>query len=789
MAIAPCSTMLRITHSRTSRMRAARARALFFVAAATVVVASAQAHATGAVDDGIAAHGWPRAHVPGVALVKLRDVDMHRLRLPRKDDVKARTVLDDIASRTGVRLTFEKRAPTGYGLFRMRHADPARAREVPDEGVTTLMIERLTRDPAVARASVDGWARVSAVPNDPYYGNMWHLQIVNAATAWDVTTGLASQRVGVVDTGLVRNHQDLFAKDVTGYDFISTNGVAADGDGVDAEYADPGDAGDCGFGFQSSSWHGTHVSGTMVAVANNSAGVVGVNWQAGLVTARALGVCGGDAFDIMSGAAWMVGADVDNVPAIAAANRVKVVNMSLSGARACTPFEQDVLDWIDGEGAVAVAAAGNEASTVGAPANCNNVVAVGAFGPDGNRASYSNWGPEIDVVGPGGDFTTGDAVYSAVGPGVNAYVAYEGTSMAAPHIAGAISLALALDPNLTRTSVVPLFSQGITCGDCDDVPALQLDLLVEAIVPGSTTPPPPPTPVDDAYEENDAFATATQVGCNMTIEAHAAAQDFDFFALSISSGATLTATLSSATGADLDLYVVKGMAFETDVLVASETETGDESVTHVADTTPIALLVNPFFDSTTNDANVDDYTLHIGCTGNTAPPPTEPTPTPPPSLLVPDALEPNDTKEAPAVVACGADEELTMLGDDDWFAIDVEANTDLSVTTRGLMTRVPVAVYTSDGEHVLAEGEGVALQLRAETPALGEGRYLIHVAPDGGEDNYELFVTCATSESSVESCSHTTTTEGPPSLALVVLAFLALRVRRRRTMGLATRSR
>ncbi|MCP4500066.1 MAG: S8 family serine peptidase [Deltaproteobacteria bacterium] len=118
------------------------------------------------------------------------------------------------------------------------------------------------------------------VPNDQHYPVMWHLDSIGAEAAWDISTGDASQRVGIVDTGILRNHEDLINKDAFGYDFVTCNntfnncGNTNDGDGRDANYNDPGDACDNG---DSDSFHGTHVSGTMVASTNNSVGMAGTN--------------------------------------------------------------------------------------------------------------------------------------------------------------------------------------------------------------------------------------------------------------------------------------------------------------------------------------------------------------------------------------------------------------------------------------------------------------------------------------------------------------------------------
>ena len=163
-------------------------------------------------------------------------------------------------------------------------------------------------------------------PNDPQFGNQWHYNYVagsseglNLPAAWNITTGSSSIVVAVVDTGIL-NHTDLAGRTVAGYDFIDDTFVANDGNGRDNNPADPGDwilANECGgtHSAQSSSWHGTHVAGTIGAASNNSVGVAGVNWNAKILPVRVLGKCGGYTSDIVDGMRWAAGLSVSGVPA------------------------------------------------------------------------------------------------------------------------------------------------------------------------------------------------------------------------------------------------------------------------------------------------------------------------------------------------------------------------------------------------------------------------------------------------------------------------------------------
>ena len=203
--------------------------------------------------------------------------------------------------------------------------------------------ERLARDivasdPNVEYAEPDRIMRRTLTPNDTRYNEQWHYFEaaggINAPPAWDKSTG-AGVVTAVIDTGY-RPHADLAGNILPGYDFISDTFVANDGNGRDSDASDPGDwinAGECGPGdpaaFESSSWHGTHVAGTIAALTNNASGVAGIAFNAKVVPARVLGKCGGYTSDIADAIVWTSGGSVSGVPANA--NPAKVLNISLGG--------------------------------------------------------------------------------------------------------------------------------------------------------------------------------------------------------------------------------------------------------------------------------------------------------------------------------------------------------------------------------------------------------------------------------------------------------------------------
>ncbi len=316
-------------------------------------------------------------------------------------------------------------------------ADVVRSDRKLDRAEAELLMRQLASNPNVEYVEVDKLNQPVFTPNDPNFSQQYGFGTgaggIRATEAWDTTSG-AGTVVAVLDTGIT-NHSDLNANLLPGYDFIIDTAVAADGNGRDADPSDPGDAS----GGNPSSWHGTHVAGTIAAVTNNGKGVAGTAFSAKVVPVRVLGKGGGYDSDIADAIIWASGGTVSGIPANA--NPAEVINLSLGGSGACSSTSQSAINSAVARGTTLVIAAGNSnANTSGfSPANCNNVVAVGAITSTGARASYSNYGALVDVAGPG------SAVLSTLnsgtaGPGAESYASYSGTSMAAPHVAGVVAL-------------------------------------------------------------------------------------------------------------------------------------------------------------------------------------------------------------------------------------------------------------------------------------------------------------------------------------------------------------
>ena len=356
----------------------------------------------------------------------------------------------------GLRMAASRRLATGATLVVTdRKLGPSAARQL----MAALAQGRDVR-------SVEPDRRLRALAVDPLYAQQWHytdaIGGIGLPNAWNVSTG-SGVVVAVIDTGIT-SHTDLNANVVAGYDFITDLDIANDGNGRDSNPADPGDwtgADECGPDEepQDSSWHGTHVAGTIAAVTGNGVGVAGVAYNAKVSPLRALGKCGGWTSDIADAIVWASGGSVSGVPANA--NPAEVINLSLGGPGNCDTLTQDAIDLARGRGSVVVVAAGNDNLDASgfSPASCDGVIVVGATGKSGGKASYSNYGPRVDVSAPGG--ASGNNVLSTVNTGMTSpaaegYAGYQGTSMATPHVAALVALMQShhpLSPSLVETVV------------------------------------------------------------------------------------------------------------------------------------------------------------------------------------------------------------------------------------------------------------------------------------------------------------------------------------------------
>ena len=397
------------------------------------------------------------------------------------------------------------------GVRHLRHmsmgADVVKANRKLDRAEAETLMRQIAADPNVEYVEVDQLMKPVFSPNDTYYtSEQWHYYDatggIKADQAWDVTSG-AGVVVAVIDTGIT-NHTDLNANILPGYDFINDAAMARDGDGRDANPNDEGDwyaTNECGLFVPgaNSSWHGTHVAGTVAAVTNNALGVAGVAHGAKVVPVRVLGKCGGYTSDIADGIIWASGGTVAGVPANA--NPAEVINMSLGGSGSCSATYQNAINGAVGRGTTVVIAAGNSNVNVSGavPANCANVIAVASTTNTGQRSSFSNYGTMIDIAAPGSDImstlNTGTTV-----PGTQAYASYNGTSMATPHVAGVVALvqAVATTPK-TPAEIEALIKSTARAFPVTPTQTIGPGILdARAAVDAANAAPPPP-PVTQTY--------------------------------------------------------------------------------------------------------------------------------------------------------------------------------------------------------------------------------------------------------------------------------------------------
>jgi thermitase len=288
--------------------------------------------------------------------------------------------------------------------------------QVPDGG----MAGALTADYEVVLLEANRLRYPVATTPDDYDGVIqWGLNNIHAPDAWDVTLGTGSV-IAVLDTGVDRDHPDLKAHLLAGYDFVSNDSIPQD---------------------QSTNSHGTHVTGIANAATNNGTGIAGVAWDARTIPVRVTGPLGATSDDIAAGIIY------------ATDHGAQVINLSLGGT-GWIKIEQDAVNYAAAHGVVVVAAAGNNgAELVFYPASYDHVISVASTRPDNALAYYSNYGLYIDIAAPGGSNTQPSGnIYSTINNGNYGYLA--GTSMASPHVAGVAALVWSAGHATTRQEVV-----------------------------------------------------------------------------------------------------------------------------------------------------------------------------------------------------------------------------------------------------------------------------------------------------------------------------------------------
>ncbi len=319
----------------------------------------------------------------------------------------------------------------GYGVQRARKvAHDTVVVDVADGSVPGV-IEQMSRSADVVTAEPNYIYRATRTPDDARYGELWGLQKIAAPRAWDASRGSAGVVVAVADTGVQANHPDLStnlwrnpggiwgcAKDTVGWNAVNFSCNPADGND-----------------------HGTHVAGTIGAAGNNGTGVVGVNWSTAIMSVKMLDDGGSGS---ASGIVWAL----DQIVAAKRAGvNVRVVNASWGGGGQSSAMRA-AIQRLGDNGILFIAAAGNggwdalgdEVTRDGTAGPkfypCSyalaNMICVGATSSSDALTSFSNFGSGVDLAAPG------QGILSTI-PG-STYASFNGTSMATPHVTGAVAL-------------------------------------------------------------------------------------------------------------------------------------------------------------------------------------------------------------------------------------------------------------------------------------------------------------------------------------------------------------
>lgn len=280
------------------------------------------------------------------------------------------------------------------------------------------LLKSLKNNSLINYLEADSKVYVQKIPSDPAYSKQWNLALLELDKTWEQIKDSRDITVAVLDTGILPDHPDLKDNIVDGYDFIDNDSDPTD---TDPDFS-----------------HGTHVAGIIGAVTDNDTGIAGINWNIRIMPIRVIGSGGSGGYStLISGINWAVD------------NGADIINLSLAGPVNSHSLKESINYAVE-NGVTVVAAAGNNGSTpLLYPARYPEVISVGAVGPTKKKAFYSNYGPNLDLVAPGGDDSITEkehpTILSTAGQysqdGVShQYTWAQGTSMAAPHVSGLIAL-------------------------------------------------------------------------------------------------------------------------------------------------------------------------------------------------------------------------------------------------------------------------------------------------------------------------------------------------------------
>ena len=281
---------------------------------------------------------------------------------------------------------------------------------VPPAASEQAVANALSHHPNLKFAEVDRFVAPAFTPNDAYYGSEWHLQTINAPIAWNTSIG-SGVTVAILDSGIDPTHPDLVGQLVPGWNFYDNNSNTADVYG-----------------------HGTLVAGVVAALGNNAIGVAGVAWGAKLMPVRVTDTSGIGTLSAFA-----------NGLTYAADHGARVANLSFPVQSSSST--QAAAQYFVNKGGVVFNSAGNYAALDSTPPS-NSLVSVSATGSNDVLASWSSYGPYVDLSAPGvGIWTT------SLGGG---YSAVSGTSFSSPLSAGVAALMMSVNPSLAPAQIVSL---------------------------------------------------------------------------------------------------------------------------------------------------------------------------------------------------------------------------------------------------------------------------------------------------------------------------------------------
>lgn len=308
-----------------------------------------------------------------------------------------------------------------------------------------------------------------STPNDTNFDALWGLTSIHSQQAWDYTDGSVADDpviVAVVDSGIFPNHPDIQGALIQGYDVISSAEEAGDGDGYDSDPTPDST--------QEGATHGLHVTGTIAATAFNNMGIAGIAPGVKIMPVRAIGSdSSGSSLDIATGILYAAG--LPNDTGLIPEKRADIINLSLGGTSNSTAVRLAVEDAINA-GVIVVAANGNSGNDIPMyPAALDRVIGVSAYNKNKELAYYSNYGDTTDISAPGGGTTGGILSLNATNTEGSIEYGYSyriGTSMATPHVSGALALLIAEarlhGQSLTLDEIEGLLSAGYLTDDIGD---------------------------------------------------------------------------------------------------------------------------------------------------------------------------------------------------------------------------------------------------------------------------------------------------------------------------------